>query len=134
MLALSEAASAGVEYRAMATWLPGLRNGALLELGVEIESWCFDGPDEQRLHFFEGLWGNRNDAKKYVASLLGCCLYTAKRQLRFHSEADVEFLSDAELPFGNGSRSPRFVIDSRRLADRIREVCGPHLFTAELAN
>jgi len=134
MLALTQANNSGVEYTAMRAWLPGLRNEALIKLGLEFDSWYFDGPRDLEQKFFARLCGDRDEAKTFVADLLGCCRHTAKRQLRFYSQADVDFLTEAEIDRGLGSRDARFVIDAHRLADKIQENCGPRLFTASVSD
>lgn len=131
MMVHSTAADFGVERSAVGAWLPGLRTGALMALGRNVDNWSFNGTPEEQNRFFASLFGEQSKVNDFVATTLGCYSGTAKRQMRFHSATDVELLSDAEFQAGYSSRPPRFVIDSRTLADRLSAIQQP-LFVASV--
>jgi hypothetical protein len=132
MLVWSIAMSHGVE--AIAEWLPGLRNEALLKLGEDTSNWSFDGASEAQQQFLPMLYGSRDAVRSQIAPLLGCCATVTTRQLRFHSQSDVECLSNSQFEQGHSGRTPRFTIDAHALADKMRVTCGAPLFTAKAAN
>lgn len=119
MLIHSIAADFNVERSVVGSWLPGLRTGALLALGRNVDNWTFNGSTSEQSRFTAGFFGDQDKATEYVARLLGVYAGNAKRQMRFHSATDVELLSDAEYYAGYSNRNPRFVIDSQVIASRI---------------
>ena len=119
-----------LEMRAVASWLPGLRNEALLHLGQDISNWSFDGTKEAEQQFWPMFYADRESVRMRVAPLLGCCLSVTTRVLRFHSQRDVECLTNAEYEHGSSDRMPRFIIDAHELAERTRVICGTPLFFA----
>lgn len=127
MLVWSTALNHGVE--AMGPWLPGLRNEALLKLGEDDSSWSFNGTSEEKMQFFPILYGYRDAVRPRIAPMLNCCLNTTTRQLRFHSQSDVECLSNSQFEQGHSGRTPRFTIDAHALAEKVRATCGTPLFT-----
>lgn len=134
MLVLSIGKSHGVEIQAMAGWLPGLRNEALLKLGEDTSNWSFQGTSEEGKEFWPKLYGLRETIGPHVARLLGCSLAVTTRQLRFYSQSDVIFLSNSQFELGYHDRAPRFTIDSHALAAKIRAVCSGPLFSAKVLN
>lgn len=129
MLVHAIGAAQGLEPHAVNSWLPGLRNEALLTLGQETDNWWFDGTAADSREFFASLYGRPEDIRPRIARLLQCCLATTTRQLRFHTGSDIEFLSPSQFELGNDGRVPRFSIDAHDLAHRIQAVCGRQLFT-----
>ena len=130
MVAIAEASDAGFEYATLSRYLPGLRQGALMKLGLSYDTWFVDGDAKQQSDFFYELRGGGESAKAFVASVLGCCRADVRRELRIYSQDDVEFLTDAEALGGRNGRTPRLVLDAHRLADRVQAVSGSRLFTA----
>jgi hypothetical protein len=131
MMVHSIAADFGIERSLVGAWLPGLRTGGLMTLGRNVDNWRFNGTAEDQNRFFASLFGDQTKAADFVATTLGCHSGTAKRQMRFHSATDVELLSEAEFRAGYSARSPRFVIDSKSLADRLAAIQQP-LFVASV--
>ena len=131
MLVLSTGMSHNVELQAMAPWLPGLRNEALLKLGEDTSNWSFDGTREQEKDFWPILYGSSDTIRPRIAPLLGCNSNVTTRQLRFFSQNDVERLSNSEFDLGYHGRTPRFTIDAHALAHSVRAACGGPLFIAK---
>src|SRR5262249_15124515 len=120
----------GVEARAAAPWLPGLRNEAVLKLGEDISNWSFDGPSAAEQQFWPILYGSRDDVRHRIADMLGCCLAVTTRELRFYSPSDISYVSNNEFERGIDRRTPRFSIDAHEMADRIKNTCNGSLFLA----
>jgi hypothetical protein len=133
MLILSEGSNHGVELDSMATWLPGLRNEALLLLGENISNWSFEGPGDQEKQFLPHLYGSRETIRPAIARLLGSYLDTTTVRLLYHSQADVEFLSNWDMVSRHTNRAPLFTIDAHKLADKVQATCRAPLFTAKAA-
>jgi hypothetical protein len=133
MLVLSAGSNHGIEWAAMGSWLPSLRNEALLKLGEDTSNWSFDGTGEAEKQFWPILYGRPEAIRPRIASLLSCCPSTTARQLRFHTQNDVELLPNAQYSSGLSSRTPRFTIDAHNLAARVRESSAGPLFTAKAA-
>lgn len=128
MLIVSNAMSYGVEAGAMAPWLPGLRTEALLKLGEEVSNWSFDDSCDMQKQFLPMLYGSRDSVRARIAGPLGCCVHDATRRFRFHSQMDVECLSNTQLEVESYDRAPRFSIDAHDLADRVQAICATPLF------
>lgn len=128
MLVISTMKDYGVQ--ALSAWLPGLRNEALLKLGENISNWSFETAEAQK-RVLPTLYGNRDAVRPPIASLLGCYLDTTTRQFRFHSQSDVECLSNSQLEQGHSGRTPRFTIDAHDLAERVQTTCSGPLFTVK---
>ena len=131
MLVLSIAASHSIEPQAMAAWLPGLRDEAVLELGQDTSNWAFEGTYEAEKQFWPILYGDRDTVRSRIASMLACYSGSPTRELWFFSPSDVECVSATSCGQRTRSRSPRFIIDAHDLAARVKAVCGSPLFTAE---
>lgn len=129
MIAIAEAAAGGFEYSTMSRFVPGLREEALIKLGLRHENWFVEGDEKQQSDFYYELRGGGESAVAFVASVLRCCRVTARRELRFHSQSDVDFLTGAEVLAGRGRRNPRLVLDAHRFADRVQAICGSPMFT-----
>lgn len=126
MLILSIGVRNGVEPGAMSVWLPSLRNETLLRLGEDPEHWMFAGDDKTQ--FFRALYGDRSSIRPFIARLLGCCQHTTARQLRFHSQSDVELISNSDFEMSQTLRPSRFNIDASDLAAQVLRQCGTSLF------
>lgn len=131
MMILATGRSYGVEWSTIATWLPRLRNEALLKLAEEPSNWTFVGSREADKEFWPMVYGVSEANRRGVDRLLGCSSADVARQLRFHSESDVEFLSNSQVGLGGSGRAPRFAIDAHDFASRIRVVCKDPLFFAQ---
>lgn len=125
MLIHSIAADFNVERSLVGSWLPGLRTGALITLGRNVDNWSFTGSTAEQSRFTAGFFGDQEKATEFVARLLGCYAGNAKRQMRFHSATDVELLSDDEYYNLMSNRQPRFVIDSQVIASRVAQMGSP---------
>ena len=130
MLILSISEQNGVEAGAMSPHLPGLRNEALLHLGETISNWTWSGPSATEQQFWDQLYGPASKVRPRIAPLLGCCVHTTTRKLRFHSPSDVERISSAQIYQASDGRTPRFVIDAHELASRVSAVRSGPLFVA----
>ena len=128
MLILSIAMNYGVELSAMVPWLPGLRTEALLKLGEEISNWSFHGPAETENEFWTLLYGSRESIRPRVGSLLRCSGDPTTRLLRYHSQVDVECLSETQMYQGQRDRAPLFYVDAHELAGLVQTTCGAPLF------
>jgi hypothetical protein len=133
MSVLSVAKNHGVELQAMAAWLPGLREAALLELGTDISNWSFKGPYEAEQQFWPILYGSGEVVRPRIASLLGCYSNSTTRDLLFFSPSDVERVTDDWSRQHLSDRTPRFAISAHRLAQQIKATCGSPLFTGRPA-
>lgn len=133
MLVLSAGKSHGVEWQAMGAWLPALKNEALLKLGENASNWYFQDAGEAQRQFWPMLYGPPEAVRPRIAPLLGCCLGTTASHLRFHSQSDVELLSNSQFDHGYSSRTPHFTIDAHALAGRVQATCSTPLFTAKVA-
>lgn len=135
MLILSNARNEGVEACAMRPWLPGLRNEALLKTGEDASNWELDDQSGKEQQFWKLFWGTSDAIRPRVAPLLGCCQVTTIRRLRFHSQTDVECLSNQQVEANiNDGRAPRFMIDAHDLAARVRAICSSRLFVAKVVH
>ena len=134
MLVRSTAVSFGIEVQAVTSWLPGLRSEALLQLGQDISNWTFEGAEEAGQQFWPMFYGGRDAVRTRIEGLLGCWSRDAKRELRFYSQNDVQFLSNAQCGQGHDDRVPRFIIDAHALANRVQSTCASPLFTASARN
>ena len=134
MLVLSIAKRHGGEVQVMAAWLPGLREEALLELGMDISNWSFEGTYDAGQQFWPILYGSRDAVRPRVARLLGCYSNSPTSQLRFFSPSDVELVPACRFEQGQSNRTPRFVINAHDLAQKIQGTCGSPLFTVKTAN
>lgn len=132
MLIMSEVMKHSVEPASMAPWLPGLRTEALLTLGEEIANWSYEGPSDRRQEFLTKLYGERDAVRPRIAPLLGCSGTKPIRRLRFHSQSDIECLSNSELHNERRERTPMFVLEAHDLVARIEATCGGPLFTVTL--
>jgi hypothetical protein len=133
MVVLSIAKHHGVEVQAMAVSLPGLREAALFELGMDICNWSFDGPYEAEQQFWPILYGSRDAVRPRIAPLLGCYSNSITCELRFFSPSDVERVTDDWSEQRLSSRTPRFTISAHSLAQQVQATCGSPLFTARPA-
>lgn len=133
MLVLSTATHHSVELDTMSAHLPGLRSEALFNLGENYLNWNFDGPDDADRHFWSMLYGDRNAVRPRIAPLLKISAGATTRQLRYHTQSDVEHLSPAQFEDGYANRTPRFSIDAHSLAAQVRSICEGSLFTARVA-
>lgn len=135
LLILSDAMNYGVELSSMAPWLPGLRNEALFTLGEALSNWSFHGPSGQEQQFWSMLYGNRHAVRPRIARLLGCfATDVTTRRLRYHSQADVECVSNTQFQLGRyDDRVPWFMIDAHDLAERVQATSGTPLFTVRVA-
>lgn len=134
MLVLSIGRNHGIEFQAMAHWLPGLRDEALLKLGENISNWFFEGPDQAEKEFWPILYGSRDAVRSRIAPLLRCYSHSTTTSLRFFSQNDVERVSSYDSQQGASSRSPRFTISAHDLAERVQTTLGSPLFTGKVAN
>lgn len=134
MLVLSAAKGHGIELQAMAAWLPGLRDGALLHLGIHTSNWAFDGPAEAEKQFWPVLYGAPDAVRPRIARLLGCYSDSPTAVLRFFSPGDVERVPACGSAQGASSRTPRFTFNARALAEQVQRSLGYPLFTAKVAN
>ena len=133
MLVLSAGTSHGVEWQAMREWLPGLKNETLLKLGENASNWSFEDAGEAQKQFWPMLYGPAEAVRPQIAPLLGCCFSTTTRQLRFHSQSDVECLSNSQFDHGYSGRTPRFTIDAHAFAGQVQAAFSVPLFTAKAA-
>ena len=133
MSVLSIVMKQGIELQSMAAWLPGLREGALLELGMNTSNWLFEGSEEAGKTFWPMLWGNRDVVRPRIAPLLGCYSTLTTHQLRFFSPSDVECLTSTRADNGQSGRTPRFTIYAHAIAEHLQVTCGSPLFTATTA-
>ena len=131
MLVLSIARASGVEPQAMTTWLPGLRNEALLNLGEDISNWSFEGTSEADYQFWPTLYGTRDAVRPRVARLLGCSTNGTISQLYFYTQNNVVCLPSSSFDTVNHDGPPRFTIFARNLANEMRATCGGPLFIAK---
>lgn len=132
MMILSTAMSNGVELAAMVQYLPVLRNEALLKLGENISNWSFDGSIDDEHQFWPTLYGTSDAVRPRVARLLGCCLESTTLLLRYHSQSNVECLSNAQLGMARSDQAPKFIINAHDLAERIQAICASPLFIAKV--
>jgi hypothetical protein len=133
MMVLSIGRNQGVELQAMAPWLPGLRDEALLKLGENISNWMFDGPYEAERQFWPILYGSREVVRPRIAPLLKCYSHPSTNSLRFFSQSDIERISSCGSDRGASNRTPRFTISAHALADQVQTTFGYPLFTAKVA-
>lgn len=133
MLVLSITKNYGVELQAMTTSLPGLRDGALLELGTEIPNWSFEGTPEAERQFWPILYGSRDTVRSRIAPLLGCYSHSPTSELRFFSPSDIECFPTSRSEQSAASRTPRFTIDASAVASHFKAVVGSPVFTARPA-
>jgi hypothetical protein len=134
MLVLSAAKGHGIELQAMAAWLPGLRDEALLELGVNTSNWSFEGTSEAEKQFWPVLYGSRDVVRSRIAPLLRCYSHSTTSVLRYFSPNDVERVLSCGSEAGASSRTPRFAINAHALAEQVRTTFGVPLFTAKVAS
>lgn len=132
MLVLSTAMHHGVELHTMAVHLHRLRSEALLYLGENISNWSFDGPDDADRQFWLILYGDRNTVRPRIVPLLEIPAGDTTRQLRYHSQGDVEHLSPSQFEDGYANRTPRFSINAHAIAAQVRSICEGSLFTARV--
>lgn len=133
MLVLSIARSHGIAPESMADWLPGLRDQALLHLGVNTSNWSFQGASEEERQFWPVLYGTADAVRARIAPLLGCYTHSTTTELRVFSPSDVERVTYDGLEQRISNRTPRFTIFAQSLAQQIQATCGSPLFTAKLA-
>ena len=133
MLVLSAASNHGVELPTMAVHLPGLRCEALFNLGENYANWSFAGPYDAEQQFWPMLYGGRDTIRPRIAPLLEIPAGVTTRQLRYHSQSDVERLSPTQFEEELATRSSRFSIDAHTLAAQVRSICEGSLFTAKVA-
>lgn len=132
MLVLSIGVKNGMELDAMGGWLPGLRNEALLKLAVDHTNWTFQGSKTEDHDFWPILFGDSAVIRSRVAPLIDCCLATTTRQLRFHSQRDVEYLSNLQFEQRlNSERPPLFTIDAHDIARQVMDTGSPPFFHAK---
>lgn len=125
----------GVELGSDISWLARLRNEALLKLGGVFSNWSVDGPITLEQQFFPMLYGTSDVVRPRLARLLGCYVDATARRVRYHSQADVECLSNTQVELGlYDDRTPRFTLDAHELAGRVQATCGTPLFTAKAAH
>jgi hypothetical protein len=129
MLILSAAMRHRVETDAMVPWLPRLRSEALLKLGEEISNWSYDGPRDNEQQFWSKLYGDREVVRHRIAPLLGCSGTSPIRQLRYHTPANIECLSNDQVHSQRRGSIPVFELDAHDLAERLRATCNGPLFT-----
>lgn len=121
----------GVELSSMSNWLPPIRTEALLQLGQETSNWDYAGPPAQESQFWTKFYRGSEAIRVEIAPLLKCFGGGAGRQLHYHSQRDVEFLSNSDVASGRSYRAPLFVIDAHKLAESLRSICSGPLFIAE---
>lgn len=131
MLILSIAGQSSVEPGAMSSHLPGLRNEALLHLGETISNWTWSGQSATEQQFWNQFYGQSSEVRARIAPVLGCCVNTTTRKLRFHSPSNVERISPTQIWQASDGRTPHFVIDAHELANRVRAACAGPLFVAD---
>lgn len=129
MSVLSIAKRHGVELQYMVACLPGLREGALLELGMDTSNWSFEGSYEAEQKFWPILYGGRDAVRPRIARLLGCYSNSPTWQLRFFSRATssnspIMSSSRVVLTERQGSRSTRMISPSR-LKPTVDRRCSP---------
>jgi hypothetical protein len=134
MLVLSIASSHGIAPESMAAWLPGLRDEALLHLGVNTSNWSFEGAYEEEKQFWPILYGTPDAIRPRIAPLLGCYSHSTTSVLRVFSPTDVERVSSCGSQRGASDRTPRFTIVAHALAEQMKGTLGSPLFTAKVAS
>ncbi|WP_324261559.1 hypothetical protein U4960_15785 [Altererythrobacter sp. H2] len=132
MMVLSIGRSNGVELDAMGAWLPRLRDEAVLKLAAEATNWSFNGSDDDQRDFWPLLYGDDKLIRSRIGSLLGCYSDNPTRQLRVHSQRDVEHLSYLQVERGlNSGRPPLFTIDAHDIARQVTCNSSAPFFTAK---
>lgn len=130
MLIYSTGMAFGAEPQTLVSYLPGLRIEALLKLGENIDNWSFDGSSQGHHNFLPTLYGSPEVVRPRIARILGCAGNETIRQIRYHSQNDVECLSNEQFGLGDYSRTPRFSIDAHVIAKKLRNACNGTLFIA----
>ena len=130
LLFLSDCMNQGVELHSIAPMRHGLRTEGLLKLGAEYTSWSLDGSDLTEKAFWPLLWDDHAIVRPRIARLLKLYPETATRKLRYHSQAQVERVTNAMYEIGQyDDRAPRFTIDAHDLAARLQTSYGRPLFS-----
>lgn len=130
VLFLSECMIHGVELHSIAPMRHGVRTEALLKLGSEYTSWSLDGSDLTEKAFWPLLWDEQAAVRPRIARLLKLYPETATRKLRYHSQAQVERVTNAMYELGQyDDRAPRFTLDAHELAARLQSSYGRPLFS-----
>ncbi len=132
VLVLSIARSYGVQMTGMRQWLPGLRNEALMILAGNFANWAYEGPAEHEMAFNAKLYGGSSSVRPQLASLLGISLADTTALLRYHSNTNVECLSEDQIDHGHRGGLPIFSIYASNLAQCIEGHCQKPLFISRL--